>query len=259
MRPMRTSHARRWLMGAVLLGGIAPVAAGAQSTDAAWRLVRCHPMRAAACLATRVVLTPSSRVARAATGLLTWRAALAGVGMVGPEQRDVNGATQSALTPVFGAPVLPSTSLARTTVRGELSLVTSTDSLAAPHTVMQLPVSWRPPLIALPLFAGVADSASLPDAVRDALAAGEDPPGIRGVVALLLVGCAGLLVLFVPRFAWQDYRETEEDLARQVAAARALLSTQELEELRGKAPREAKPRAPDESTTESTTLPRPRR
>lgn len=245
---------------------LAPVRASAQrdSSDtstretAAYQLVRCRPARTAACLATRVELAPTSRVVPPANGSLVWRAMLGGVEMVGPEQRAASGATGGSLTPLFGAPVLPSTSLARTMLRGTLSLV-SVDSGATSRIVASVPVLWRPPLIAMPLFVDVADSTSLPVAVREALASGEDPLGIRSIVALLLLTCGTLMVVFVPRFAWADVRETEEDLARQVAAARALLSTRELEELRGKAPREAKPRAPEDVTTESTTLPRPRK
>jgi hypothetical protein len=114
-----------------------------------------------------------------------------------------------------------------------------------------VPAKWRPPLLALPAFVGVADSASLPAPVRDALATGADPAGIRALIAVLLLVSSVLMIMYVPRFAWTNHHESEEDLARQLAASRALLSTQELETLRGKAPREATPRDPEEPTKEA--------
>ena len=230
-----------------LLQSAAPIPARAQAatTQAAaahFRLVRCGPQREAACLAARVALSSRSAVGARFNGQL------GGVSMVGPEL-SLPGARAADFTPVFGAPVLPTSSLGRTSLHGALMVATR----SAPVAV--LPATWRPPLLALPAFAGVADSASLPTAVRDALALGAEPPGIRSLLMLLVALSGVLLVAFVPRFAWVDHRQTEEDLAHQLAAARALLSTQELEQLRGSAPREARPRKPEDATKETVMPP----
>jgi hypothetical protein len=248
--------ARAIVCGLACSVGAARVQGQAPATAARFRLVRCGPHRDAACVATRLTLSPAASVGAPANARTNahanaqWSAQLAGVAMVGPEQRVVSGAQQPDITPVFGAPVLPTSSLARVALSGAITLTTND------RVVVRVPVTWRPPLLALPAFVGVADTAALPDPVREALAAGAEPPGIRGLVALLLAIMAALLMVFVPRFAWPEHRESEEDLARQLAASRALLSTQELEQLRGKAPSEAKPRKPEEPTKETALLPR---
>jgi hypothetical protein len=174
-----------------------------------------------------------------------WSGQLAGVRLVGPE-RVASGASRAqspmSVSPVFGAPVLQGSSLGRTTLQGTLTIVQQTRVRARINTL------WRPPVLALPAFSGVADSASLPDAVRDAVVSGAELPSARVPIALLLLLLAVLLVTFVPRFLWATHRETEEDLARQVAASRALLTAQELEQLRGTPPREGPARLPDEET-----------
>ncbi len=179
------------------------------------------------------------------------------IGMVGPEYLTPSGASPGGIVPVevapvFAAPVLPTSSLGRTTLRGSLTLM-SRDRVAA-----RALATWRPPLLTLPAFTGTATANALPAAVREAMAVGIEPAGIRLPLVLLMALTGLLLATFVPRFAWVDHRQNEEDLARQLAAARALLSTQELEQLRGKAPKEARPRKPEEPTQETAILPRSR-
>lgn len=220
---------------------------------ARFRLVRCTPNRDAACLASRLVLPPDGMIGGASgTSMPHWSAQLAGVGMIGADQTRISGATQPDITPVFGVPVLKAMSLGRTSLLGTISLS------AASGQTLRLRAAWRPPLLSLPAFTGTADSASLPAPIRDALAVGGDSPRIRPLLLLVLSATGLLLLLYVPHFLWEEHRDSEEDLAQQVAAARALLSTQELEQLRGVAPREAKPRTPEEPTHESATLPRTR-
>ena len=241
------------------------VAVAASSTLAAWtpltgqsaaieppisaqfRLVRCGPQLAAACLSTRLLLSPNTIVGSGPEAApMRWSAQLAGVDMIGPTQSLVSGATQPDITPVFGAPVFPASSLARAALSGIVTLD------APSGAVVRVRAVWRPPLLSLPAFFGIADSASLPEAVREALSAGVEPPGVRSLLAVVLMLAAVLLVAIVPRFLWPDYRESDEDMARQVAAARALLSTQELEQMRANAPREGKARKPEEQTRVSS-------
>ena len=219
---------------------------------AIFRLVRCGPQRSAACLSSRLVLAPGVDIGGGKDSVtLQWSARLAGVRMIGPTQSAVSGATQPDITPVFGAPIVTGTALGRVALRGAVMLN------AGDFTTVSVPATWRPPRLALPVFEGIADSASLSAPMRDALAAGGEPASVRPMMALVLALMGGLLIAFVPRFLWPVSRDSDEDLARQVVAARALLSTQELEELRGKAPREGKPRLPDEPTHESAIQPRP--
>ena len=219
----------------------------APQTVAQFRLVRCGPQLAAACIATKLLLSPSTTVGSVAGAVpMRWRAQLADVEMIGPTQSLVSGATQPDIMPVFGAPVLPASSLARAALSGIVTLD------AGNVAVVRLRAVWRPPLLSLPAFVGVADSASLPAAVREALSAGVEPPGVRSLLALVLTLAGALLVAIAPRVLWPDDRESDEDMARQVAAARALLSTLELEQMRGKAPREGKARKSEEPTRDSS-------
>lgn len=241
---------------AVLLSTGASQAQSLVGTDvtspARFLLMRCGPQRDASCLASRIALSPDAAFGGDGALAPQWRARLGGVVMSGASQARVAGATQPDVTPLFGAPVLSATSLGRAVLLGTIELQTP----AGP--IIHLRASWRPPLLSLPAFSGTADSTSLPPAVREALSIGDEPSSVRPALLLVLALTALLMVVFVPRFLWTGDRESDEDLAQQVAAARALLSTQELEELRGTAPREGKPRKPEEPTHESVTLPRPR-
>jgi len=151
----------------------------------------------------------------------------------------------SAQTAVFSVPTLPLSSLARVPLQRVLAVQRGS------ATVARVTVAWHPPLFGAPLAYGVADSLTMSAALREALATGIDPAGVRSVVALLLAFVSLLLFVGVPRVLWFEQRETEEDLARQLAAARAVLSTQELEQWRGKAPQPGNPRHPEEPTRES--------
>jgi len=64
------------------------------------------------------------------------------------------------------------------------------------------PLSWRPPLFALPAFQGVADPATLPAEIRDAPAGGS-AGGVRAIIALFLAIVSGVLLVIVPRLAWR--------------------------------------------------------
>lgn len=168
----------------------------------------------------------------------------------GPQSRaacvSVNFVVGDAIhTAVFGVPTLPLSSLARAPLQRMLAVQQGS------ATVARVNVSWHPPLFGAPIAYGVADSLTMSAALREALATGVDPAGVRSVIALLLAFVSLLLFVGVPRLLWFEQRETEEDLARQLAAARAVLSTQELEQWRGKAPQPGNPRHPEEPTRES--------
>ncbi len=150
-----------------------------------------------------------------------------------------------AQTAVFGVPTLPLSSLARAPLLRTLAVQRGS------ATIARVNVSWHPPFFGAPIAYGVADSLTMSEALREALATGVDPAGVRSVIALLLAFVSLMLIVGIPRVLWFEQRETEEDLARQLAAARAVLSTQELEQWRGKAPQQGSPRHPEEPTRES--------
>lgn len=204
-------------------------------------LVRCVKARDTACL--RVKLSDTLPVPNG-----HWRARLGGAELDGPDVTGEVRTTPASLSPTFAAPVLQATALSRTELRGAVSLHVGGTEVA------RAPLQWRPPRLALAAFDGTADSLALSAPLRDALAVGADAPDIRPLLALVLLLTGIALVIFVPHFLWVDHRESEEDMARQVAAARALLSTQELEQLRGAAPREGKSRKPEEPTRDAFPL-----
>ena len=65
-------------------------------------------------------------------------------------------------------------------------------------------LSWRPPLIAMPAFRGVADSSRLAPAIRDALTIGTLGGSNRPVISLLLAILIGFVWLAVRRLGWDD-------------------------------------------------------
>ncbi|MEQ1691725.1 MAG: hypothetical protein ABMA00_10585, partial [Gemmatimonas sp.] len=203
-------------MCAVLLTAGSLLAQSPIGTDVAaparFVLLRCGPQRDASCLASRIALSPDAAFGGEGALAPQWRAQLAGVLMSGASQPRVAGATQPDVTPLFGVPVLSATSLGRAVLLGTVELLTSTGS------IIHLRASWRPPLISLPAFAGTADSTSLPPAIREALSIGAEPAGVRPALLMLLALTGLLLVVFVPRFLWTGDRESDEDLAQQVAA-----------------------------------------
>lgn len=235
-------------IGAMFLAAPRVVPLHAQPV-ATWRLVRCGPQRTAQCLAARIEM-PALTVPDSVRGRLRWNASLADARMAGADDSAAVGGSESSRHLVFGAPFIPATPLHRTSLYGFISL----EAVTGP--VLRVPARWRPPMLAAPLFEATADSAALPSALREALALGTDPPAIRPLLSLMLLLTCVMLVSFVPRFLWSSDHDSDEDMAREVAQARALLSTKELEQLRGRAPREMEPRSPDEATRESVTLPR---
>jgi hypothetical protein len=72
------------------------------------------------------------------------------------------------------------------------------------QTAIARPISWRPPLMALPTFRGVADSTALPSAVRDALLTGSNAGGNRPVIALLIALLLASVWVLVPRLGWAE-------------------------------------------------------
>ena len=64
------------------------------------------------------------------------------------------------------------------------------------------PLAWRPPLFALPAYAGVAASASLPAALRESVAAVPTGGTARALIALVLALLGAVFWVVVPRYAW---------------------------------------------------------
>jgi len=221
--------------------GIATAGAVAQ-----FRLVRCNAHHDEMCLSAAFTWPAANAVAET----FHWSAELLRSPMVGPEQLAMAvppGAREaSVIIPVFATPVWPFTSIGRVALTGTIAL---RDRAGA--AVFSAPASWRPPRIAWPLFTGVANERAIPAALREALSIAAEPPSARPLICLLLLLSGIMLIGFVPRYLWHSGHESDEDIARQLAAARALLTAHELDRLRDTAPREAPPRAPDESTAKA--------
>ncbi|MEP6831806.1 MAG: hypothetical protein ABJB74_00370 [Gemmatimonas sp.] len=213
---------------------------------AQFRLVRCNAHHTEMCLSAALSWPSSNTV----TETLRWSGELLRSPMVGPEQLALAGAPgateSSVIIPVFATPVWAYTSIGRVALSGTIAL---RDSAGA--ALFSAPASWRPPRVAWPLFTGVADERAVPVALREALAIAAEPPSARTLISLLLLLSGIMLLGFVPRYLWQSGRESDEDIARQLAAARALLTSHELDLLRDNAPLEAAPRDPDESTAKA--------
>ncbi|MGH7592302.1 MAG: hypothetical protein ACRELE_00370 [Gemmatimonadales bacterium] len=100
------------------------------------------------------------------------------------------------------------------------------------------PLYWRPPLLAMPVFQGVADSGVLSPALKEALLVGGNGSD-RSLIALLLALVIGSLWLLLPRLVWVDHEP-------QVSASRDF-TTRPSETLSRGAP-EGKPRQPEDIT-----------
>lgn len=102
-------------------------------------------------------------------------------------------------------------------------------------------VAWRPPLIAMPAFRGVADSSLLAPAVREALIIGTVGDSDRPVIALLLATLLAFVWFAVRRLGW-DEMELAPKRERE-ATARTTIA--------GAADDEAPPRSPDDVTRQT--------
>jgi hypothetical protein len=96
---------------------------------------------------------------------------------------------------------------------------------------------WRPPLLALPAFRGVADSAALSPAMREAVLLGNFGSN-RPVIAVLLAVMLGFAWLLVIRLGWRDPLPVAARSHHSVTRTAPLASASE----------EADPRTPDEIT-----------
>jgi hypothetical protein len=99
---------------------------------------------------------------------------------------------------------------------------------------------WKPPLIAEPGFAGVADSLALPAGVRRALGAGSSDLVVRLTVAATLLIFVLAIVLSLPRLTWGDPAPVAR--ARRTAAPTATADMGGVERL---------PRSPDDITLQT--------
>lgn len=207
--------------------------------EARFRLVRCAAKSNEYCLTVTLRLPAGTSL----NGAQSWSAQLLQTVLVGSDQPFATGSSATTLAPVFLLPVLPSTSLARTRLRGKIVL--HNDSGTSAFSTI---TTWRPPRIALPGFTGVADHSAMPPAVTEAISLAAEPPSVRPLVALLLSLSAAMLLFFVPRLLWNSDRESEEDVARELAATRALLTASEMDELRSSGTPAAVPRHPEEPT-----------
>ncbi|MGH7524314.1 MAG: hypothetical protein ACREK8_08415 [Gemmatimonadales bacterium] len=152
-----------------------------------------------------------------------WVISMGSVGAAGPDRAVAGGATTvlrvatdpnalaNALHQVarelsrgrqltFGLGATEAVALGRTAMTGHVELRQGSTVLAVRR------ISWRPPLLAMPVFQGVADSNALSPALKEILLVGGNS-SMRSLVALLM----GLLVisawLLVPRLGW-----TEEEI-----------------------------------------------
>jgi hypothetical protein len=104
----------------------------------------------------------------------------------------------SARELTFGVGAIGAAALGRTAVPGSVALHVDANRAAVAA------LAWRPPLIAMPAFQGVAEPAALSPALREALLLGVGGGGDRPFVALLIgVLVAGIWVL-APRLGWRD-------------------------------------------------------
>lgn len=71
-------------------------------------------------------------------------------------------------------------------------------------TAMLLVANWRPPLVALPAFRGVADSAALTPTMRDLLIVGAAASSNRPAIAALVSVVLGLMWMLVVRLGAHD-------------------------------------------------------
>ena len=97
---------------------------------------------------------------------------------------------------------------------------------------------WRPPLIALPAFRGIADTAALSPAMREASLSGNVGSSNRPVIAVLLTVVLAFAWMLVARLGWRDPEVTPariHETATRAAGTAAALP-------------EAAPRKPDEVT-----------
>jgi len=135
---------------------------------------------------------------------------------------------------VIGVGVDGLTGLGRGAFRRAVVLRRGADSVASA-------MSWRPPLLAMPTFRGVADSALLAPILRDALIAGTLGGTDRPVITIILATLIGMLWLAVGRLGWHD----DEPLT-----ARSKDSTMRTA-ISGSPADEAPPRKPDDVTRQT--------
>lgn len=88
--------------------------------------------------------------------------------------------------------------LARLSAVGTVTLRGEGDTTAA------TPVEWRPPLLAMPAFRGVADSAALGDALQEAMLLSPLGGSNRPMIALLLAAIVASGWLLLGRLGWRE-------------------------------------------------------
>ncbi len=190
------------------LGWLAPLPLQAQQADAPLRLVHCTPASRASCLTATIRLTPAARRATASVDSVTeaagWSGTLAGTSLIGPGVVPVGAkvpvlamaiASDSRIL-TFELDEANSPGLARSAWTGMARLRLNGD------TVASVPLTWRPPLFALPAFAGTAEPFQLTQRMRESVGNEATLLSQRGLVGLcLFISIAGLW-LFVPRLIW---------------------------------------------------------
>jgi hypothetical protein len=100
----------------------------------------------------------------------------------------------------FGLVATEAVALGRTAMTGNVEL------RQANAVLVDRRVSWRPPLVAVPVFQGVADSNALSPALKEILLVGGST-SMRSLVALLMALLIVSAWLLLPRLGW-----TEEDI-----------------------------------------------
>ena len=101
--------------------------------------------------------------------------------------------------------------------------------------------TWRPPLLAMPVFRGVADSSLLAPALREALIIGNSGGSDRPVIALLLAMLVGFAWVAVQRLGWDKIEMSPK--REHGAVTRTTIG--------GTPDDEAPPRSPDDVTRQT--------
>ena len=219
-------------------GGLAEAArTAAESGNGVWIL------GVGANLSADEISTLAGRRGRAMTVSLDPNAMAARLSTIARDLRN-----ERALT--FGAVGGGSAGLARAPWQGTAAL------WIAGRPVVTQPLSWEPPLFALPAFEGVAPMGTVPAELGDLAAGSGLPGGMRWPIAALFVLAGAVLWVAVPRVAWAQPASVAMPVAEPAATDRVAAPPPDAGALRRDV-QEAAPRKPGDITQEFPALSAP--
>jgi hypothetical protein len=160
------------------------------------QLVRCTAGSDAPCLRTVALLAWAGRAVTSQVDLTVERTAW--TGSIAGEVLVPTGTIPVGRDFIFGISGGGVANLARATAVGSITIRLSRD------TVARNAIDWRPPLIAMPAFQGVADSAMLSPAFREAMVVGMPGGGDRPMIAVLLLTVVGCGWVLLARLGWSE-------------------------------------------------------